>query len=270
MNKQEIKLAIELEKAYLNSIDETDCYKKILLILNNYFIANNCAWIYGDKCKRNIDTLILYNEKELEKDQALYILLDEYGYIILDNPQKTSNNVIEFIKYYLKNIEKFFIEINKLKERLYTDSLTKVSNNEALTELMKNKKEYINVGVCFIDANGLGIINNTYGHEAGDKLLITISSCMMKHIRKNDIYRKSGDEFIIISENISKELFIQKIQMLKELISHTPYSISIGISYSNKTNNIMDLIKEADNRMYIEKEEYRKNNPSKYLIKKKD
>ena len=152
---------------------------------------------------------------------------------------------------------------------MFTDTLTRVCNFEAFQKKVAIKEYFENVGVCFIDVNGLGIVNNLHGHLAGDKMLIDIADIICQYIDKNDVYRKSGDEFIIVSEFTSEEDFNNKINKINNELPKYGYSASFGIVYKNKTNNIKEMIREADELMYIEKEKYREENPSRYSITRK-
>jgi diguanylate cyclase (GGDEF)-like protein len=109
-----------------------------------------------------------------------------------------------------------------------------------------------------------------YGHKAGDALLKTVSMCISSYIKKDDIYRRGGDEFVAICSNISEEDFLEKIELIKNKLFQTEYSASFGYTYSAKTNNIKTLIEIADENMYIDKENYKLNNPSKYKVKRKN
>ena len=100
-------------------------------------------------------------------------------------------------------------------------------------------------------------------------MLLTVASIMSKYFRKSDIYRKGGDEFIILAEQMSKEETEARIKLITEELTDYDYSISYGISHVDECDNIAKLIEQADSLMYESKEENRKNNPSKYMVKKK-
>ena len=82
---------------------------------------------------------------------------------------------------------------------MFKDDLTGVSNFKAFKNKISEQKSFRNVSLAFVDVNGLGVVNNTLGHEAGDFMLLTIASIMSKYFRKSDIYRKDRDEYIIHS-----------------------------------------------------------------------
>lgn len=83
--------------------------------------------------------------------------------------------------------------IENLKKDKYIDSLLQVYNRTAYNELIQEKKKYSNCAVAFIDANGLSIVNNRYGHEEGDRFLIAVCDAFKTFFRYSDIYRIGGD-----------------------------------------------------------------------------
>lgn len=92
-------------------------------------------------------------------------------------------------------------------------------------------------GVAFADVNGLGVVNNMYGHEYGDNLLKIVADCLKQYFRYCDIYRIDGDELVIIVENISEYLFLTKLDMATSIISKTSYTVSVGVMYQDEVIN---------------------------------
>lgn len=251
--------------------------KEFLLKLNSIIITDE----YNNDFINNIFNII---KTYLKADETIYSKLDDNSYEVLkdDILIKLDNSILiikkvkkelddldffkEFLTSILNNMFKNIIIIEKLKNEKYTDSMLQIYNRLAYENLLK-EKEFNHVGIIFLDVNYLGVINNTYGHEEGDLLLKTISSCLKKHFRKTDIYRIGGDEIVIIVKNISKELFVSKTKDMLTSISNTPYSVSIGVRYEDKTCDLKSSVKVANFLMEENKEEFRKNNPDKYVNK---
>ena len=147
------------------------------------------------------------------------------------------------------------------------DPLLSVYNRSAYTDLLGSKKPLKSTGVAFVDVNGLGVENNMYGHEAGDLMLQTIAKCLKNKFRLNDIYRIGGDEFLIICNTISEELFQDKLDELQKLVNLTEYSISLGFIYRERIDNLKEAVDEANILMKTNKEKFRKEHPEKYLNK---
>lgn len=251
--------------------------KEFLLKLNSIIITDE----YNNDFINNIFNII---KTYLKADEIIYSKLDDNSYKVLkdDILIKLDNSILiikkvkkelndldffkEFLTSILNNMFKNIIITEKLKNEKYTDSMLQIYNRLAYENLLK-EKEFNHVGIIFLDVNYLGVINNTYGHEEGDLLLKTISSCLKKHFRKTDIYRIGGDEIVIIVKNISEELFVSKTKDMLTSISNTPYSVSIGVRYEDKTCDLKSSVKVANFLMEENKEEFRKNNPDKYVNK---
>ncbi len=190
--------------------------------------------------------------------------------IIIKNVKKIFLDTEFFVKMLhvtLNNIFRNCLMLEKLKKDKYIDSLLQVYNRTAYNELMQEKKKYSNCAVAFIDANGLGVVNNRYGHEEGDKFLISVCNSFKNFFRYSDIYRVGGDEFIIICENIDEALFNEKMQKAMEKISLTQYTVSVGTIYYESIDDLSSAVKDAGIIMKKNKEEYRRNNPDKYINK---
>jgi diguanylate cyclase (GGDEF)-like protein len=64
--------------------------------------------------------------------------------------------------------------------------------------------------VVNLDLNGLKLVNDRDGHEAGDRLLVRVGELLRKVFYDEDVYRTGGDEFIVIIEGISEAVFERK------------------------------------------------------------
>ena len=265
MEDSSLELLIQL--SVFNDLSN-DSINNILNLLKDYYGAVNCVWARTVNSHRNDD---YYYINDIECQDNLKIILNndnQQEVVVIYNPtrNKDSNSFRES-SVVVKTLLNKLIIIDKLFEKANTDLLTNTLNDNALEE-RKSRKYFINSGVAFIDANGLGIINNTYGHEAGDEMLKSIAQAIKSVFRKKDVFRIHGDEFIVLCENIDKNLFCSKLELVRQRINESGYSASFGAVYADKLSEINELIKLADDRMFIEKEEYRRNNPDKYSITK--
>lgn len=112
------------------------------------------------------------------------------------------------------------------------------------------------LGCVFIDVNGLHEYNNKYGHKLGDKMLETIAGILKDKFGSNEVYRIGGDEFVIISENVSEEELAENMKSVDRKIKESNYSISYGIVWSEQDINISEMVKQADASMYDAKAQY--------------
>ena len=180
--------------------------------------------------------------------------------------QKYSNIVIiddsEFYQEEYINITKFVLENKKLSHDLKKDPLTKISNVNAVDD-MKNELslKHKNCVIVMCDVNDFKIINDSFGHDAGDIALIELSKLFESSIRieQDLVARIGGDEFIFIfiTDDIhsimDKMSDIQtKVKELGETLG-LPLSVSIGISNFNYGDDWETKKKETDSALYYVK-----------------
>lgn len=112
------------------------------------------------------------------------------------------------------------------------------------------------------DVDGLKLVNDTLGHDTGDKLLKLASDIIKDSFEeKHSISRIGGDEFAVVLVDIDESYVIKACDKLKNNIkkynsknSHLPLSISIGYAVKNELDVTMEILfKKADNNMYREK-----------------
>ena len=155
------------------------------------------------------------------------------------------------------------------------DVMTGVYNRRAgfekLSRLYKNTgRENCIISVCFIDINGLKEVNDALGHEAGDELILSVIAGIINNIRNHDfVARLGGDEFLIIFEGLneskSEEIWERIIKEYNEVndTKNRRYLISVshGIEVFKCDSNqfIDEIINHADEKMYNEKREIKKN-----------
>ena len=145
---------------------------------------------------------------------------------------------------------------------LYRDSLTGLYNRRFFEEELNrlDTSRQLPIAIVMIDVNGLKVINDTYGHKAGDEHLQKVGEILKGSIRQEDILaRWAGDEFVILMPNTDYEAARHLYQRIKSncLISYEdgePVSVAIGVSV--KTDNqteINSVLEEADKDMYRDK-----------------
>ena len=151
-------------------------------------------------------------------------------------------------------------QLTYLKE---TDSLTKLFNKNKYNEMVSMYYPNVdNITVIFWDLNNLKTINDTYGHEFGDKALSTLASVLYTHSdERRRVYRFGGDEFVMIIDNPHDSEADRIISAVKDELVKSSADISIEISSavgvaSGKGSDIIDIVKNADSVMYADKQLY--------------
>lgn len=109
-----------------------------------------------------------------------------------------------------------------------------------------------------VDMNGLKSINDTLGHAAGDEALITLAECFRNALSiRQALYRIGGDEFVVLCRNMTEEEVTNLIGRIREKVTATKYSCSIGYSRrENEKKPISEMLRESDAMMYAEKAKY--------------
>ncbi|MDX1960499.1 MAG: diguanylate cyclase [Leptospiraceae bacterium] len=163
----------------------------------------------------------------------------------------------------------------KIEFLAYHDPLTRLSNRTKLDKLMfelleSNQSKKISfLALAFIDLDGFKKINDTYGHEIGDQVLIEVASRLNQIVTHSDsIFRLGGDEFLLVLRDIqSRDIAIQIIERVKESLFQEYHvqniscetSGSIGVAfYPEHGENFADLLRSSDNAMYKAKQKGRK------------
>ncbi|MGA1932474.1 EAL domain-containing protein [Arcobacter sp. YIC-464] len=153
----------------------------------------------------------------------------------------------------------------------YHDSLTSLPNRVMLEEHLNHvidvsKRNNYSISLLFLDLDRFKIINDTLGHNIGDKLLIEVSSRIKSVLRQSDMLaRMGGDEFVIVLEsakNKSSAAFVcEKIlEIVKQPVKIDNFklntSASIGVAmYPDDGKDMQTLIKNADTAMYYAKKQ---------------
>ena len=157
-------------------------------------------------------------------------------------------------------------EINsKARNYAFRDALTGLYNRHYLNDFLAkfkrlHKKESI-FAVAFIDIDKFKEINDTLGHEAGDCILRCLALKLKSLTRSTDILcRYGGEEFVIIYNDTSKKEMFEKMKQIRESIQnssleceHTNITISIGLSFGKKEDDINEILQEADKALYMAK-----------------
>lgn len=139
----------------------------------------------------------------------------------------------------------------------HVDDMTGVFNRQSFfQDVSKFYKPHL--VLIMVDLNGLKAINDTQGHEEGDKALCTLASCLNNFLYRGfRVYRIGGDEFMVIAINKSEADVKKYIALVKRELSLTPYMASFGYAnYFNK-EDLEKALFESDQVMYKDKKNYK-------------
>ena len=147
-----------------------------------------------------------------------------------------------------------------------TDTLTNIGNrnryNEAIEIYLNLFKKYNKkIAYILLDIDFFKSINDNFGHDKGDDVLIKSTKVILTNIKKDDLFcRIGGEEFVIVSENINTkdelEKFANKIRTSVENFDfelERKVTISLGATFIQKDDTKHSLFKRADEALYISK-----------------
>ncbi len=153
-----------------------------------------------------------------------------------------------------------------LNQLAVTDQLTGLYNRVKLDEALRielNRSDRFNnvFGIILLDIDYFKDINDTYGHQVGDEILISIAELLMKHTRKTDVVgRWGGEEFLIICPEIEEKGIIKLAEKLRLIIENYKFPVinsktaSFGVTLYRQDDITNVIIKRADDALYSAKD----------------
>ena len=195
-------------------------------------------------------------------------IVDIFTYYIKANSSGVFCTMIAFIIYELIVL---VMSIRNMQKRAYIDVHTGLVNKNRWNELTKGKKPISDsVGIVMIDLNRLKYVNDTMGHDIGDKMIFNFANILRNSISpENIICRWGGDEFVILINDANHEKLQNCIDTIanavKEhneshdsLVIHYAVGYALSSDYDSITYN--QLLKKADEKMYINKKQWYRDN----------
>lgn len=253
---------------------------------NKYVYANkDCIEFYK---QRGIENIIGKTDLEINEDPTLVKKFLDDDKIVIENKiaiyneavfvdDKGSKQYREVVKIPLidndgnvsgivgrsMDVTEKRIAQERLKHISYTDILTEVYNRSYFEEriLELSKKDYLPLGIIMGDTNGLKEVNDTFGHQEGDKLLKATAMILKESCKDvGEVFRIGGDEFVILvpkSSSTQCNEIIHRINRKCREYDNDLFRISISLGGYVKEDHEMSIhkaLKEVDDKVYIEKQ----------------
>lgn len=221
-------------------------------------------------------------DKDSGKAASLFGARDLFGLFRKSDPSENAQissqrallkDAYKMLEQAERDLHKKDEKIQELRQILTIDELTKLTNRRGFYQAFKAELDRTNRGenagglLIMIDLDDFKIINDTFGHQAGDEALRTVGTYLKKTFRSMDIpARLGGDEFIILMPNTSINLAIERAQSLgKELNklsydwkgAHIKIRGSLGLKEYKRGDTIESIIAHADKGLYANKEQRR-------------
>jgi len=242
-----------------------DYHKNNMLKYNEVFIDKNMNYLecidnekMRNRIKYSIDQALqgtTYKQiVEVEFNKSNYIE-ESYTPIINDKNEVTG------VTIFSEDVTQSYLHQQSILKLSYRDYLTNLYNRRYYSEELErlDNSKYYPLSIIIADINGLKIMNDAFGHDMGDKLLIQVADLLISEFKKDiRVTRIGGDEFIILLPNTSKEHALSQVANLKESIeSHKVMDMTISVSFGVATKiedeTISDIVKAAEDDMYTHK-----------------
>lgn len=212
-----------------------------------------------------IDIVLLPMKRRMEYEQELRQKKLQLEEIIRE--KETALDQLESIYQEIHKKQETLAQLNsELTIAANTDSLTGIANRKQLLEklddgfsLKQSKGEQLSV--LLIDIDRFKQVNDVYGHQTGDDVLIKLASLLQEFCRPGQLAgRFGGEEFLMLLPDVDKSLSLEVGQRLKELVEQTHWdtvgslTVSVGAATLNLKDTQKELINKADVALYFSKE----------------
>ena len=147
--------------------------------------------------------------------------------------------------------------MRRLRHLSYHDQLTGAQNRYALEQHLNTIPPEQPVGLVMCDVIGLKQINDIQGHASGDRLIHRVYDSLASIFAPEDIYRMGGDEFLVVCRAENEGQLEILTDLLRRQLRTNNCGLSIGTAWAGAgEKNFRALIKQADDRMYREKQSF--------------
>lgn len=301
--EEELHLAATIYENTIEAVMITDC-NGIIQSVNNAF--TQITGYSSDEAVGRVANLLKEDYEDQEFSINMWSALNTKGtwtgetenirknrekyplWLSITEVKNSDDKVIHYVAIFSDITERKKHE-DYIHYHAYHDSLTDLPNRKMFHEILvkslaQNERSNHFLAILFIDLDGFKAINDNYGHNIGDLLLIEVGNRLKSSVRKGDtIARLGGDEFTLILPQLKtekdSEIIAKKIlsAFLKPFIIDNNIlnvGTSIGISlHPNDGNDAEELIRKADDSMYYIKKDgknsYKKYSEEVELVKAK-
>ena len=243
----DVSLAVEYEIGEQNEFvpREYNCYA----VWNKERRCENCISAKAFALKTRLTKFEFVND-EVFYVMSAYTLVDGEPYM-LEMVLKLNDETL--FGTFGKN--EFAHAIESYNKKVYVDVLTGAYNRRYFEEQIAHLDK-INA-VVMVDIDNFKTVNDTYGHQAGDRVLTDITRCMLNCVRDTDaVIRYGGDEFLLVFRNIPLNILADRLESIRASIAGIDFSefmdmnvtVSVGAAFDKGSTEKM--IKEADAALY--------------------
>ena len=162
-------------------------------------------------------------------------------------------------KFYNQLVGRHFL-LSELHFLSYHDQLTGVFNRNAFQRDVQ--KRDADIGVIFLDINGLKDINDGDGYSGGDAVLAAVSRSVHELLPDTAVYRMGGDEFVLLWQGGDEWEFRRDVERVRSLFAGTlGFTASVGCAWVRREDDIGEGLIAADARMFAAKRDFYRSSP---------
>ncbi|WP_213609684.1 GGDEF domain-containing protein [Pseudoalteromonas sp.] len=262
-----------------------------IIVFTNAYLTNELRFLKSELVGKNIDKIItkssriffqtymlpiLLHEKKCEEMQLIMLNAQGERMAVTVNAQRDEKGYIYWSFFNATQRDKLYDELIKTREKLeaQTERLQSLASTDELTNLLNRRemncrsvllleqamRSKQSVALLIIDIDNFKVVNDTFGHLEGDRVLKELGQRLKHFGRQTDlISRYGGEEFLIMVPDTNKAdtlSFCQRLHLLiaEIKVGNRPVTASIGASLSTAKTTFTDLFAQADNAVYEAKE----------------
>jgi len=265
-DKKNIVTYIKKQKEYLK--DREDEFKDIIDLLTKAMaVIDNDNQVYNEKIYKQsekLEKITLLDDIKKIKNELI---------IEVENIRKTVREKelhdSEKLEKLSKRVNTLNVELEKAKEESVKDGLTGVYNRKAFDRYIRKLVEQNTVtkapfSILLLDIDDFKKINDSFGHQTGDRMLMALAHKCGEFIRSDDfLARYGGEEFVVVLPGASLRNAVKKGELICKEIAKARYALeeseedtiisitlSIGASVHKKGDTVATVIERADKALY--------------------
>ncbi|MGL5278522.1 MAG: sensor domain-containing protein [Cetobacterium sp.] len=221
----------------------------------------------GEEHKESIeieDEDVIHNKSNISLVRTLKTKIGEKIVEVFKSPIIDVSGEVIGIVCTMRDVTEMKSQEARIKKMAYTDSLTGLANRRGLYNYVESQliRKYSDVTIMFLDLDNFKSLNDSFGHQHGDKILVEFGEDLQKICRDGFVSRIGGDEFVIIWEGkMNKELAVEVAEKILNHLSgkkrkFNKLSASIGIVTGNTGEETIDkFLTKGDLALYKAKEQ---------------
>lgn len=204
---------------------------------------------YENLKRQNIHSLVvvpLYNEGKI------------IGFYGVDNPPGTSldyaQNMLQIVGHFIISCLKRRSVLKQLEVMSYSDQLLGIGNRYAMQRYIDEIQQGESIGVVYCDVTGLKYVNDTQGHEAGDRLLVDACESFRRVFGDCGLFRIGGDEMLALCRHMEERTLYERVEALRGDMKAHKVVMAVGAVWQREyKSDINRLLSESEQQMYEDK-----------------